>query len=244
MIKKIHFIWLGSKLPLKNRQMVIEWKSLMPDFEFVLWNEENTKKYDCLFLRQCLRKKAYAFAADYLRLSVVNDYGGFYLDTDMKLIKRLQIEQNLQFQICEEVENRPNWGYFYSTPKNQILLDCLKKYDNFYFDEFKPPVIPYFLKGIILDNKANISILPPEYFYPLPMNENPENYFDFVLPETIGVHMWDFSWCKFKKSRTKFREIIYRLSVLFIDFFTFQYPPYYYRINSIRIYRLLMRSSK
>jgi mannosyltransferase OCH1-like enzyme len=123
-----------SELPAKNSEIVAEWKELLPDFEFYLWNEENTQKYDCLFLRQCLRKKAYAFAADYLRLRIVNEFGGFYLDTDMKLIKSLGKLDVASFMIGEQEENIPNWGIFYSE-KNSVILDkCLSRYENLYFD--------------------------------------------------------------------------------------------------------------
>lgn len=239
MIKKIHYIWFGSELPLKNKHIVDEWVTLLPDFEFYFWNEDNIGKYKSTFLKQCFRKKAYAFAADYIRLNVVNDYGGFYMDTDVKLIRPLEIGENINFQICEEVENRPSWGYFYSIPNNPILFDCLKKYDNFYFDQFKPPVIPYFLKEIILDNRENLSILPAEYFYPLPMDENPTRWHEFITSKTIGVHLWDFSWGKLKKVKPISTEIIFRLKVLICDFFTFNYPLHYFRINLVRIGRLI-----
>lgn len=239
MIKSIHYIWLGSVLPNRNMAIVDEWIELMPDFKFYFWNETNIRNYNSIFLKQCLRKKAFAFAADYIRLNVVNDYGGFYLDTDMKLIKPLNIDGNIQFQICAEVENRPSWGYFYSTPNNPILIDCLKKYDNFYFDQFKPPVIPYFLKDIVLLYRDNLRILPAEYFYPLPMDENPEKWNDYISSKTIGVHLWDFSWGKLKKVDSVGIEVIYRLKVLISDFFTFTYPMHYFRINLVRIVRLI-----
>jgi mannosyltransferase OCH1-like enzyme len=137
MIKKIHYIWLGIEIPAKNALIVDEWKLLMPDFEFFLWSEENTKKYDCLFLRQSLRKKAFAFAADYLRLRIVNEHGGFYLDTDMKLIKSLGKLEVGTFMIGEQEENIPNWGIFYSEKNSVILNKCLSRYENLFFDEFK-----------------------------------------------------------------------------------------------------------
>lgn len=238
MIKNLHYIWFGSKLPSKNEEIVQEWKNLLPDFEFFFWNESNIDKYQSKFLKQCFRKKAYAFAADLIRLHVVNEYGGFYLDTDMKLIKPLCVDDTISFEICEEVENRPTWGYFYSNPKNPILFDCLKRYENFYFDQFKPPVIPYFLKEIIYNNKDNLSLLSPEYFYPLPMDENPACWQKYITSNTIGVHLWDFSWGKLKKIKPLSAEIIFRLKVLMCDFFTFSYPIHYFKNNLVRIGRL------
>jgi hypothetical protein len=239
LIKKIHYIWLGSNLPANNLAIVNEWKSLMPDFDIIEWNNSNINSYDCLFLKQCIGKKFYAFAADYLRLRIVNEFGGFYLDTDMKLLKPLEINGFVQFEICEEERDRPSWGYFYSIPNNKILVECLKKYDNLYFDQFKPPVIPYFLKDIILMNRDSINILPPEIFYPLPMYESPKKWKDFIMSETVGVHLWDFSWGKLKKKRNKFHEVLYRIYILINDISMWDYPSYYYWINIVRIFRII-----
>jgi hypothetical protein len=237
-IKKIHYIWLGSNLPEKNNQIVTEWKDLMPNYEFNQWNEENTTKYDCPFLRQCLRKKAYAFAADYLRLRIVNEYGGFYLDTDMKLLKSLDDIEVGIFMIGEQEESVPNWGIFYSERNSIILNECLLKYQNLIFDQFKPPVIPYFLKQIIY-RAENIKIYPPSVFYPMPHGVDVSTYQDYLSGDTIGVHLWDFSWKKLKKQRSIGAEILYRMVQLIKDAMHFDYPLNYFHINAIRILRLL-----
>ena len=240
MINKIHYIWLGGQLPLSNLAIVDEWKSMHPNFEFYFWNDNNIEIYDCLFLRQCLRKKAYAFAADYIRLKVVNEYGGFYMDTDMKLLKPLSIEHSKGFEICEEEVGRANWAYFYSEPNHKITLSCLKKYEGLIFDQFKPPVIPYFLNEIIQNSKDQASILSKEVFYSLPATKNLENYNQFITDQSIGVHLWDFSWKELKRERPLFAEVIYRLRILFVDFLSMGYPKYYFRVNLERIYRLVI----
>lgn len=239
MIKIIHYIWLGSQLPKKNLEIVQEWKALMPEFKFVFWNETSIRKYDCLFLRQCLRKKAYAFAADYLRLRIVNDYGGFYLDTDMKVIKSLSTVEVGDFMIGEEEVGRPNWGVFYSKPNSDVLGKCIDKYNNFYFDQFKPPVIPYYLKDVII-NSLNILIYPKDWFYPLPHGSNIVDYPKFITDNTVGVHLWDFSWGQLKKERHLLNELIYRIKILAIDFIKFEYPIHYFTINLVRMKRLIV----
>jgi hypothetical protein len=238
MIKKIHFIWLGSKLPEKNNEIVSEWKGIMPDFKFYLWDESNTKKYDCLFLRQCLRKKAYAFAADYLRLRIVNEFGGFYLDTDMRLIKSLKDIEVGTFMIGEQEAKIPNWGIFYAEPNSYVLNECIAKYENLCFDQFKPPVIPYFLKETIYQSE-NVNIYPPSVFYPMPHGVDVNFYKDYIVEQTVGVHLWDFSWKTLKKQRSKTSEVLFRIKQLTKDAFYFDYPLHYFNINLVRILRLL-----
>ncbi len=239
MIKKIHYIWLGSDLPFKNSQIVEEWKELMPDFEYYFWNESNISQYNCLFLKQCIRKKAYAFAADYLRLRIVNDFGGFYLDTDMKILKSLSSIEVGDFMIGEVVVGRTNWGIFYSKPNSEVLGKCIEKYNNFYFDQFKPPVIPYFLNEIIFREKTAI-IYPSDWFYPLPHGEDVLSYSRFITKNTVGVHLWDFSWGKIKQERKLLVEIFYRFQILVTDFCRFDYPLHYFTINLTRMKRLIL----
>ena len=54
----------------------------MPDYEFILWNSKRIEEIDSLWLKQCLKKRKWAFAADYVRLYAVYTEGGIYLDTD------------------------------------------------------------------------------------------------------------------------------------------------------------------
>ena len=111
------------------------------------------------------------------------------------------------------------------------------------YDQFKPPVIPYFLKEITLNyinqepqSRLNLA---PEYFYPMPVEKSSQNYISFITPKTIGVHLWDFSWLEIKLERSKKAELLYRVKVLFKDLISLMYSPYYFKINLIRIVRIL-----
>lgn len=225
--------------------IIDEWKEIMPDFTFLFWTDNHLNKYQLKFVKQAYRKKHYAFVSDYIRLVKVAEHGGFYLDTDMKLFKRLDDFISNDFVISSEVPGRPNWAFFGASKGNVLLLNCIERYRDLTYDEFKPPVIPYHLMDLVnqglLDNPDKYLNLPSAYFYPLPQKEAGNDYLSFVTQETVGVHLWDFSWSSIKQDRQLFNEVCYRFCVLIKDFFSFDYPLYYFKINLIRIKRLIRR---
>ena len=241
--KIIHYCWFGKPIGLKQLNIIENWKKILPDFEFMFWGNELLIDCNIKFVKQAARKKQWAFVADYFRLKKVNEFGGYYLDTDMVLLKRFDEFQNLDFVICEEEKGRPNWGFFGSIKNNYFLENCIRKYTDLNFDQFKPPVIPYFLKEEVnkaIVNNPNYKCLISDYFYPMPLEKATENYQEFVSENTIAVHMWDFTWGKIKRERNVISEIFYRFRVLFIDFFTFSYRPTYFIENLVRIKRLIL----
>ena len=241
--KIIHYCWFGKKIPESALKVVDSWKKHLPDFDFYLWGNEHLGECDIKFVKQALHKKHYAFVADYFRLKKVYEYGGFYLDTDMILVKPLDSLLLAEFVICSEIVGRPSWGFFGSKKYNDYLKECFESYHKIEYDQFKPPVIPYFLKEITLnyinqgpENRLN---LDPEYFYPMPVEKCNSDYMSFVTDKTIGVHLWDFSWLEIKLERSKINELIYRIRILTKDLTSCMYSPYYFRINLIRIVRLI-----
>ena len=240
--KIIHYCWFGNKIPQNQLEIIENWKELHPDFEFMEWGNELIVDCKIKFLKQASRKKQWAFVADYFRLVKVYEFGGYYLDTDMHLIKRIDFFSAKDFVICEEDIGRHGWAFFGSIAKNPFLKSCIDKYSNIYFDQFKPPVIPYFLKEITLNylNENNFTVnLTHEYFYPMHFNESKEDFAEFIKDETIGVHLWDFSWGHNQRNKNIYFEILYRLKMLIIDLFYFDYPLFYFKINYLRIMRLL-----
>ena len=241
--KIIHYCWFGNPIGFKQLEIIDNWKQILPDFEFMFWGNELLNDCTIKFVKQAARKKQWAFVADYFRLIKVNEFGGYYLDTDMVMLKRFDEFQNLDFVICEEEKGRPSWGFFGSIKNNCLLESCINKYTTLNFDQFKPPVIPYFLQDeinrVILNN-SRCKCLKSDYFYPMPLEKASLNYQEYMTENTIAVHMWDFSWGQIKKERSLVGEIIYRLYVLFFDFFTFSYRPTYFIENLARIKRLIL----
>jgi inositol phosphorylceramide mannosyltransferase catalytic subunit len=83
-----HAIWLGpNEMPESHAVWMQGWRDAHPDWEFMLWTDEN------LPLLQCAHKyhesRNYAQRSDILRFEVLYRYGGVYLDTDMECLQPL-----------------------------------------------------------------------------------------------------------------------------------------------------------
>lgn len=86
--KIIHYTWFsGDPFPEKIQQCIDSWHQQMPEYEFRLWDMEAIKDIDVPFLKEAIRVKKWAYAADFVRTYAVYHQGGIYLDTDVMLYK-------------------------------------------------------------------------------------------------------------------------------------------------------------
>ena len=86
--KIIHYVWLGKKeKPKLFYKCLDSWKKFCPDYEIKEWNEDNFDFSDNKFAMQAYSLKKYGYVADYIRVKVLNEFGGIYLDTDVEIIK-------------------------------------------------------------------------------------------------------------------------------------------------------------
>lgn len=68
------------------KRCIDSWKKL--NYEVYEWNE---KTYDINkndFVKEAYKKQNWAFLSDYIRLDVLYNLGGIYIDTDVLLIKK------------------------------------------------------------------------------------------------------------------------------------------------------------
>lgn len=85
----IHQIWIGHKpAPIK---LMETWKKKNPDFEYIFWNEQEFEKRNIKF--ECQEKidlcPTLCGKADIMRLEILWNYGGYYIDADSICIEPL-----------------------------------------------------------------------------------------------------------------------------------------------------------
>lgn len=86
--KIIHLCWLsGDPFPKEIQKCLDSWKRVLPDYEIMLWDKEKFDVNSILWTMQAYEMKKYAFAADYIRLFALYNYGGIYLDSDVLMYK-------------------------------------------------------------------------------------------------------------------------------------------------------------
>lgn len=85
--KIIHYCWFGGKeLPDLAKKCITSWKNFCPDYEIIRWDESNTDLNENDYIREAYENKKWAFITDYVRLKVLYEQGGVYMDTDVEVI--------------------------------------------------------------------------------------------------------------------------------------------------------------
>jgi mannosyltransferase OCH1-like enzyme len=228
--KKIHYCWFGKKeKPQIFVQCLASWKKHCPNFEIMEWNEKNSFQFSNSFYKNALRKKKYAFVSDYIRLKVLHEYGGIYLDTDMLLVKPIDNLLQYSFFSGYEVEKRVNYAFFGGVKGNHFFEVMLLFYGNTEFNEFSLPVITHTFKNTVtLTNlRENEVLFSSEYFYPLTFQNREKDYELFTTEKTYGVHLWDHSW-KEEKSENSI-ELLKKVKIVLVDFIFYGYSKKYLR---------------
>lgn len=132
--KIIHLCWLsGDEYPNSIRICLDSWKKNLPDYEIWLWD---TKRFDInstLWTRQAFEKKKYAFAADYIRLYALYNYGGIYLDSDVFVYKSFDDLLELPYFLGEDNVHCFEAAVIGCEPQMPWIKDILDRYEGLEF---------------------------------------------------------------------------------------------------------------
>ncbi|MFZ2831636.1 MAG: glycosyltransferase [Minisyncoccia bacterium] len=192
--KTIHYCWFGKnpKTP-EILDCIQSWKKHCPDFEIKEWNEGNFPVGDFHFAKKMYDEKKWAFVADYARLHILNEYGGFYLDTDMLLLQSLEPLTKDACVLGEESVGIISAGMIGAEARHPFISACKKFYDEHPADTI---TIPRVLTKVFeaYPDKSNIKIYPPKTFYPFNSDHIKEFHGQNLGLEVIGVHLWHYSW--------------------------------------------------
>lgn len=67
------------------------WKEYLPEYEYMLWNEDTFDVNSNKFVKEAYHQKKYAFVTDYVRLYALYHFGGIYMDTDVEVLRPLDV---------------------------------------------------------------------------------------------------------------------------------------------------------
>jgi len=226
MIPKIlHFCWLGpDPYPPLIVRCIDSWHRLLPDWDFKLWDKNCIDLINSTWVREAFQTKSYAFAADYIRLWAVYLYGGFYLDTDVEVLRDFSPLLSLPYVFgLENVSGKIEGATFGSEPGNKLIKDCLSFYDrevHFITADGKRKedlILPLVMSSVFTSggrrikviqepkefilNNEDIQVFSKEYFSP--KNYIYKDYRD-LRPYTFSIHHFNASWMSKKKKFSLF----------------------------------------
>ncbi|MDD3725216.1 MAG: capsular polysaccharide synthesis protein [Bacteroidales bacterium] len=209
--KKIHYCWFGGKpKPPLVLKCIESWKRVMPEYEIIEWNEKNFDVNSHPYTKLIAKEKKWGFIVDYLRLFLLKEYGGIYLDSDMFMLKKIDnLLENECFTAYED-EVILSCGVVGATKNNPFIIFCLKYYNKYENKNYKilktgPEVMTDNFEKYknLVGNIDFIKVYPKNYFYPFDQYQikkflvkyNKEGDILTNAPlDSYGVHMWNYSW--------------------------------------------------
>lgn len=130
--KIIHYCWLsGDAYPPDFAEYQKTWKKNLPDYEFVLWDTNRFDVNSSLWVKQAFEAKKYAFAADYIRLYALYNYGGIYMDMDIEVLKpfdNILHERGILLGYETEEQDSLEGGFLGCEKGNDFIKKCMDYY--------------------------------------------------------------------------------------------------------------------
>lgn len=205
--KIIHYCWFGGAPKPKSVQRCINsWKKYCPDFVIREWTEKDVDITQNEYTRQAYEAKAWGFVPDYLRLWIIYNYGGIYLDTDVQVVRDLSPLLEHKAFAGFEADSFVALGLGFGAEQgNPFLYEHMQLYEELRFlnedgRENRTPAPQYttrLLRGYGLkdDNGetqvvAGVTIFPREFFCP-------KDFYTgriMLTENTFSIHQHDASW--------------------------------------------------
>ena len=212
--KIIHYVWFGHNPKGELIEKCIEsWKYHMPDYKIIEWNEGNFDISSHPYTKNAYANKKWAFVSDYVRLKILYEQGGIYLDTDMYILKNLDdfIDKksgaNYELVLGKEDATHISAGMIACAPHNEYIKSMLDYYDNKLELITIPRALTEVYNAMLSKNIIDMSktkVFDPIYFYPYTAYDIKDfkinkSYTDNILTtnapaESYAVHMWNYSW--------------------------------------------------
>lgn len=86
--KTIHYVWLGgAPKPPKVLEYIESWRRNCPGWKIMEWGDDFARASGNRYVLEALAHGKWAFASDWVRLAVLERFGGFYLDTDVEMMR-------------------------------------------------------------------------------------------------------------------------------------------------------------
>lgn len=223
----IHYCWFGNPQKPKSVQKHIDnWHKMLPDYEFMEWNESNCDlEQEIDYVREAYRSKKFAFVSDYIRIKKLNEYGGVYFDTDVKVLKRFdsylsnaqvvlgfQGTGNLGTAFIATVAHHPLFEQFLEEYASRHFIKEDGSMDQTSINVSLNPLVESYGLDLSQDKCQELSekimIYPTEYFCAFDI----ENWHPVITENSCTVHYMASSWRSAKvKAKIQILRIVFLL---------------------------------
>jgi len=204
--KKIHYCWFGgNELPEKDKICIESWKKFCPDYEIIRWDESNYDITKNKYMQEAYEKNKLGFVPDYARLDIIYSEGGFYLDTDVELIRSLDDLRDNKAVFGFENDKYVNLGHGFGAEQfNPVVKEIRDDYGDEVFvlknGELNLTPSPVYTTKVLANIGMNCDntcqfvgdsvVFPSDYFSPLDFESGVLN----KTNNTYSIHWFNMSW--------------------------------------------------
>ena len=218
--KIIHYCWFGGNpLPEMALHCIASWKKYCPDYEIIEWNESNFDLNYNAYVREAFEAKKWAFITDVVRLHVLTEYGGIYMDTDVEVLKSLDCLLNYEAVSGFESDTMIPTGLMACMKGQPLFLELLHEYDDIHFKNDDGTLDTTtnvtritntcnkygFEANNTLQTVCGFTLLPNDYLCP----KNPDTLETHITERTLTIHHFDGSWLSEEDKYRKQKRIEY-----------------------------------
>lgn len=193
--KRIFYCWFGGgEMSEMNKKCIESWKKHCPDYEIIEINESNYDYIDKPYAKEAYEHGNWSYVSNAARLKFLKENSGFYLDTDIQLVKSLDSLREYDGGFITEFDSgQPDSGIL---GRGSIFPELYQKA----YDGLVPGAVLHkeFIKNIyqmydvhgeqIVTYDDGFTILGDEYF--------PSVRTGLFTANTIGVHYFENTWSK------------------------------------------------
>lgn len=217
--KVIHYCWFSGKtMPDYLNKCIESWHEQCPDYEIVRWDENNYNVNCNNYVKQAYEEKKWAFVADYARLDILYNEGGFYIDTDVQLLKSLNpLRKQGAFCGVEKWGNINTGGCCGSIKHNDMIKKMMDFRKNVIFKNEDGTLnletngfyetMPFINSGMKVDNSLQringMTIFPSDFFHPYDYMSGQT----VITENTFAIHHFNGGWLDDKSRNTRMRTV-------------------------------------
>ena len=216
-------------IEINNKKNISNWKSKCFGYDIVRWDENNYDITKNDYVRHAYELGKWSFVSDYARLDILYNYGGFYLDTDVELLKSLDsLRKQGAFCGVEKWGNINTGGCCGAIKHHKMIGKMLEYRENIKFnkDDFRIETngfyetIPFLELGMKINNTVqrinNMTIFSSDFFHP----------YDYMSGQTVltsntfSIHHFDGGWMKEESLKNRqntekaYKEILNRMCII------------------------------
>ena len=210
--KSIHYCWFsGNPIPDYLNKCIESWYEQCPDYEIIRWDENNYDINGNMYVKQAYEAGKWAFVADYARLDILYNNGGFYIDTDVQLLKSLNaLRKQGAFCGVEKWGNVNTGGCCGSVKHHNMVKKMLEYRENipFKYDDGTMNLetngvyetMPFMQLGMRVDNSVQringMTVFSSDFFSPYDYMSGQT----VITENTFSIHHFNGGWLD-EKSR-------------------------------------------